>query len=232
MPKLRKILPRSKSHAPGVLLIEIFVGIFLSIVSLLSFAYTAQIILKKEGVSLDTAISQAVYTYRSPVLTDLMYGLSFLGGELVMIAAIIIVSILLLKSYKREALLLFILVLGGHILTGFLKALLQVPRPTLDPLYIEKLYSFPSGHSMNSFIFYCGLAYLTFHLTRNRRLSVLLSILAAILIFLIGFSRIYLGVHYPSDVIAGYIAGFWWLITIILIDKTVTFYKIRRIPNI
>lgn len=230
--KLQNVLPKSKAHAPKILFLEIVIGIILSLLSLLSFAYITEDILKKEGVNIDTAISQAVYTYRSPVLTDLMYSLSFLGGGFIMIATLIIMSILILKNYKREAMLLFILVLGGHLITGLIKYLLQVPRPTLAPLYIEKLYSFPSGHAMNSFIFYAGLAYLTFHLTRNRLLSILLSAVAVILIFLIGFSRIYLGVHFPSDVIAGFIAGFWWLVTVILIDKTLTFYKIRKLPKV
>ena len=81
---------------------------------------------------------------------------------------------------------------------------------------------------MNSFIFYCLLAYFVYHFTKNRTLSIWASIAALGLILLIGLSRVYLGVHYPSDVIAGYIAGLFVFVTAIVLDKTVLWLKLRR----
>jgi membrane-associated phospholipid phosphatase len=225
--QLKRILPDQKSKAPAVLITEIIIGAALCLLSFFFFIVITDEVLEKEGTSLDLVVSQAVYEFRSPVLNDLMYTISFFGGEFTLFAAVCIASYLLLKNYKREAIFLFLTISGGYAINLALKYLLKIPRPSIDPLYIERFYSFPSGHAMNSFIFYAALAYLTYHFTKQRILSVTTAIAASILIFLIGFSRIYLGVHYPSDVIAGFIAGFWWVITTILIDKTLVFYRSR-----
>lgn len=229
MPKLKKILPKSKGKAPLILLIEILIGLILSASSFLVFIYITEDVLEKEGVFIDTALSHAAYSLRSPVLTGIMHAVSFLGNEFIIITGGIIALFLIVKRHKREATFFFLTVFSGFLLNSLLKYLLKIPRPTIDPLYIEMFYSFPSGHAMNSFIFYGTLAYLTYHLTHNKKISLTVTFLSVILIFLIGFSRIYLGVHYPSDVIGGFLAGFWWLITVILIDKTLIFYKTRSV---
>jgi undecaprenyl-diphosphatase len=78
--------------------------------------------------------------------------------------------------------------------------------------------SFPSGHAFASLCFFGALALIITSQTKNRRLNITVWIIAVCLILIIGSSRIYLGVHYPSDIIAGYLAGFIWLSTIYLTD--------------
>ena len=93
-----------------------------------------------------------------------------------------------------------------------LKALFAHHRPTFpDSLLTLTSPSFPSGHAMASMIFYGLIVYLIAQRVRVWRWRVLAAISAAVLIILIGFSRIYLGVHYLSDVLGGYAAGFVWL---------------------
>jgi len=113
-------------------------------------------------------------------------------------------------------------------LNNLLKLILKVPRPDLDPLFFAKFYGFPSGHSMMSFIFYACLVYFSFKYLHNTKVKIAVLIASINIIILVGFSRIYLGVHNPTDVLGGFIAGFWWVTTAILIDKTRSFYRLYR----
>lgn len=219
-----------KFHMEAYLLIfvEVVVGAIVSTVSFLLFVKFAREVLEKEGVHVDTVISQAIYSLRTPYLTDVMRAVSFVGGELFFVVTFIIILGLFIKQHKRATVLFACATLGGQFLNLLIKFLLKVPRPTLDPIALASFYSFPSGHAMNSFIFFASLTYLVFHFTRKKRLSFFVVCISAFLVLLIGFSRVYLGVHNPTDIIAGYIAGFWWFITVILLDKTFHFYRLFK----
>ncbi len=104
-------------------------------------------------------------------------------------------------------------------LTLLLKELYHRVRPDFLPLAYETSYSFPSGHAMNSLIFYTCLSFFVLNHVKNKQLRMIFFVLSGILIFLIGISRIYLGVHYPSDVIGGYAAGFCWLTLVFSVAK-------------
>lgn len=227
--KLRNIFQfASSSQVSFFIFLEVICGIISGLASFILFIDIAEDVLKKEGIFIDTAIAQFVYSFRNPVLTTIMRFISFLGAEFIIFATVFITLFFLCNKHKREATLFFFMISMGFVLNTVIKYLLKIPRPDIDPLYIEKFYGFPSGHAMNSFIFYASLSYFMFHFTHNKKLSVALSCVSGILIILIGFSRIYLGVHYPSDVIAGFIVGFWWLVTTIVMDKTIIFYNLYR----
>ena len=108
-------------------------------------------------------------------------------------------------------------VAGSAALNHLLKGLFARPRPFFEhPLLVETSYSFPSGHAMESFVAYGMLAYLAVLLwLRSWETRVAVICGAALVVVLIGFSRMYLGVHYFSDVIAGYAAGGVWLSALI-----------------
>ena len=212
----------------SLIFVEIVLGMFVSIFSFLFFITFAEDVLEKEKIFMDTAIAHAIYALRTPELTSVMQVLSFLGGEFLVPATIVVTIFLFWKGYRREAALFSFAIIMGNFLNIIIKYLLKVPRPTIDPLTVESFYSFPSGHAMNSFIFYASISYLVFHFTRRKKISVLIAFLSGVIVFLIGLSRVYLGVHYRSDVLAGFVAGFWWFVTVILIDKTVLFYQVFK----
>ncbi len=215
-----------------LLLLEIVFGIALSVLSFYIFMKIRSEIFEKELTQFDTTVSFFFYALRRPWLTYIMLIISFMGDYFVVIASIITALLLFFKNHKRGAFLFFSIVIMSVIIDSLLKNLIQRPRPTFSPLIIEHSYSFPSGHSMNSFVFYSLLAYMVYHYTKNITLTFFAFLIADVIILLIGISRIYLGVHYPTDVIAGFVAGFWWFVTVMLIDRTLIFYNVWRQKNI
>ena len=127
---------------------------------------------------------------------------------------LIFITTILLIFIKNKLIKIYIvlnLAISG-ILNQILKNIVQRPRPTEFRLIDEKGYSFPSGHSMVSAAFYGFLIYLIFKNVKNKYLKWISIILLTILIILIGISRIYLGVHYTSDVLAGFLISISYLI--------------------
>ena len=100
-----------------------------------------------------------------------------------------------------------------------LKRILRRPRPTEFRIVEETGYSFPSGHSITSMVFYGYLVYLTYKYINNKKIKIPLIIFLILLIPTIGLSRIYLGVHYASDVLCGFLLGIIYLILFISISK-------------
>ena len=132
-------------------------------------------------------------------------------------------SILLLIMIKNKKTGLSIIVnLGLSALTNFIvKNIVQRPRPIDHRLISETGFSLPSGHSMVSMAFYGYLIYLTYKYIKNKKLKISLTIFLSLLIFLVGLSRIYLGVHYITDVLAGYLLGISYLIIYINVINNV-----------
>ena len=224
--RCKKVILHSKLLL--LLIIEVAVGVFSSI----SLAYFfLKILTKTSGpiVSfLDSQISNFIYGFRQPWLTSLMIFISDLGAEYSIVLSILIVIILIRKKHKREAFNFIIILIMGFLINYSLKGIIQRPRPDLSPLVTESYYSFPSGHAMNSTVFYLTLSFYFFHFTRKKKMSFWLTVLSLIMIGLIGLSRVYLGVHFPSDIAAGYIIGFWWFITAILISKTIDLFNVFK----
>jgi undecaprenyl-diphosphatase len=113
--------------------------------------------------------------------------------------------------HRKELILFAAVMAGSPILNYLLKVFFQRARPDLNRLIEIGGYSFPSGHAMNAFTFYGILTFLLWRHIPVRRGRTVLLLFSTILILAIGISRIYLGVHYPSDIIGGYLAGSFWL---------------------
>ncbi|MGF6950693.1 membrane-associated phospholipid phosphatase [Neobacillus sp. B4I6] len=114
---------------------------------------------------------------------------------------------------------------GSAILNGILKQFFQRVRPDFHRLIDIEGYSFPSGHAMNAFTVYGILSFLLWrHIPSRFGRGVLISV-SIIMILAIGISRIYLGVHYPSDIIGGYFASGFWITTAILFFQ---YYQEKR----
>lgn len=208
-----------RNKVGAIIFLEIVIGIFLSIVSLIIFADITKDVLQQETMVLDTSLSQMVYALRNPSLTQIMIFVSFLGADFILFSAGILTILLTWKKHKHEAILFVLLLTIGLLINILLKVIFQRPRPDFDPILdLSSSYSFPSGHAMNSFIFYAILSYFVYHFTHKKLLSILVAICSLALVLLIGFSRVYLGVHYPSDVVAGFIAGFFVFMTAIVLN--------------
>lgn len=126
-----------------------------------------------------------------------------------------LVMVLLFLRWTREAVRLVITLAGAGLLDTALKAAFHRPRPA--PFFDTPLpnsYSFPSGHALFALCFYCTLAALLAARVRSRAVRVTIWTVAVALIAAIGLSRIYLGVHYPSDVIAGYAVALVWVLAV------------------
>lgn len=140
------------------------------------------------------------------------------GGAVLTLLTTLVILFLLIAGKWQLALFVLAAVGGGQVVSTLLKFGIDRPRPDLVPhLMRETSLSFPSGHAMMSAVTYLTLGSLLARIVTQKRLKVFLLFIAVLLTFMIGVSRIYMGVHWPSDVLAGWCAGFtwamiWWLI--------------------
>ncbi len=179
---------------------------------LILFTWLSEEVFEGELQRVDMGVRMKVHEFFSPAATKFMQGMTFLGsiGFLAALFAVL-VAVWLLKGMKRPAAWLAIAVGGSVILDVSLKLTFHRLRPVPFVGEAPATYSFPSGHALSSFCFYGVLAGLVCARIENRALQGLIWGVAAALVFAIGLSRIYLGVHYPTDVLAGYIAAAAWV---------------------
>lgn len=142
-------------------------------------------------------------------LTPIVKIITHIGGAKI-VFVLTVVAIILIKGLKNK---LFLLtgIVGTAGLNVVLKHIIQRERPNINRLIPEKGYSFPSGHSMMSMAFYGMLIFLIFKYVKNTALKWTLIVILTILLSTIGITRIYLGVHYPSDVIGGFLVSLTYL---------------------
>lgn len=174
--------------------------------------------MEKDLIKLDALILDLAINNRSEEATEFFTIITWFGDRYVYI----IVSILFFAAFyfskgsKRETLLLGIVSISGFLANILLKWYFERPRPAGEQLTEAIFYSYPSGHSMSSVIFYGFLIYVAWHEKLNIIWKILLSLSLTGLILAIGISRMYLGVHYASDVLAGFLGGLFWLFLFIL----------------
>lgn len=155
----------------------------------------------------------------SDFMTPIAKFITNFGGAIFLIGLTVILFFAI--KNKKIGLSIFSNLVIVTVLNQLLKYILQRPRPTEYRIINESGYSFPSGHSMVSIAFYGYLIYLIYKYAKNKYVKWTSIILLSILIGLIGLSRIYLGVHYTSDVLAGFLISISYLITYItILDKT------------
>jgi len=154
-------------------------------------------------------------------LLDVARDLTRLGSSSVLVFVVASVVVYLLLK-RRFALMVFLLVStgGGVLACTMLKGVFGRTRPGVVPhLVTVHSASFPSGHSLLSAVVYLTLAAILSRITPDRTTKIYFVILATFLTVLIGLSRIYLGVHYPTDVVAGLLASFVWTASVMTLDK-------------
>jgi len=163
-------------------------------------------------------------------LEIMMRDFTALGGTAVTsLVTLSVVGYLLLRRQYNLVVLVVVTVVGSGILTQVLKSAYARPRPALVPGLMDVLdASFPSGHSSGAAAVYLTLGSLLARLQRRRVLEIYVLALAVALTLLVGISRVYLGVHYPSDVVAGWLLGALWAMFTLLVARS---WPIRRRPT-
>ncbi|MDQ0270476.1 phosphatase PAP2 family protein [Cytobacillus purgationiresistens] len=165
----------------------------------------------------DWEVISFIQSYISSRMTGIVNVITFFGSVKWFVFAVLFLLILLVMA-KKYALAVFVVFSSGAggLFNWFLKWIFQRDRPVFQPLIEVTGFSFPSGHSMGSFVFYGSLAFVLIHFVKKIAWRILICTLLFLVIATIGVSRIYLGVHYPSDVLAGFLSGAVWLMVNII----------------
>jgi membrane protein DedA with SNARE-associated domain/membrane-associated phospholipid phosphatase len=211
--------PRSISFLKARFDTTIFSGLTLSILTL-AFVYVLallagiveDLITSDPIVAADIRIANLFLLFRTGVLTNIFTWITLLGKSQV-ILVFIFISVALLWLWRKKYCIfpLFIAVTGSEAFTYLGKLAFHRPRPEMA-VYAEHSFSFPSGHATIAFAFYGFAAYLLMRFVKSWKRKVNIFFVTILLIIAIGFSRVYLGVHYISDVWSGYLVGAMWLI--------------------
>ena len=175
----------------------------------------------------DTKVTDYVISFRTPALTKYFMFVTDVGdlyGYLVVMGLFICISYFVFKRWKYVAQTALVLLLAA-ISNVILKRFIDRARPSIEHLVSVETLSYPSGHAMSAMAFYGFLIYLFTQFKMNRILKVVAILFFAFLLLSIGISRIYLGVHFPSDIAGGFIAGLIWVIFCILLFNVIELFK-------
>lgn len=198
----------------GISFLLLGLGLGVAALFLVIFTELAEQVMENEMRKFDGSIINYFKAIDHPYLDTAMILITELGSVWFLSAMSLVTLFVLWFKYKDKwGILFFLLAVGiGGLLTKMLKQLYERGRPSINPEIDAVGYSFPSGHSMGSLIFYGFIMYLIMRGNGSTFLKRFSIVLMGIVVLLIGSSRIYLGAHFPSDVLAGYIAGTIWLI--------------------
>ncbi|WP_028547457.1 phosphatase PAP2 family protein [Paenibacillus sp. UNC451MF] len=175
----------------------------------MGFGLVALLISDQSITAFDQTLISFIQGKESPVLTAIMKAFSFIGAGIPATVLTVLTSIFLYKvlGHRREVIFFLTILMSSWLLNELLKIMFHRARPTIHRIAEATGYSFPSGHSMAAFTLYGALSFLIWrHIPTAWGKGLFLAV-SAVMIGMIGMSRIYLGVHYPSDVIGGYFAS-------------------------
>jgi undecaprenyl-diphosphatase len=199
-----------------------------------AFSEVAQKVRAGTTQGFDDAVMHWMAAHQSKPVQTAMLELTSLGtGTVVGMIVFIAGMFLWLNQHKHSAILLIAATLGGMVLDNLLKIGFNRPRPKIFEWGTYAVSSsFPSGHAMSSVIVYGTVAYLAARLQQNVASRILTMAFAATMIVLICSSRVYLGVHYPSDVLAGVIVGLAWAGFCMAVLEAAQIYAKRNAPQL
>lgn len=212
----QKLLSPRKEQVISKLFLVVVAGFAIAGFALWLFAEIADEVLKQETDAFDTEILQTIANFHTPVLNKIMIGVTSLGDPTFLAWLSFAFAIFLLLQKRWGSFIITVITATGAILLNFwLKDIFARDRPELWERIIDVgFYSFPSGHAMISLVIYGFIGYWLASNFKSWRIPIIS--FTVLLIAAIGLSRLYLGVHWPTDVIAGYAAGIVWLISCIL----------------
>ncbi len=218
--------------APQIASRHLALGILCSIVFTLIFARLFDFVQDhgKQVTPFDRGILYFMYQHRTPFLTQAATVLAHMGSPPV-IASVALVSAIVgifWRKVRGAAWTMPIAIIGAGIIIQGVKLFIKRPRPSFfAPLLHESGFSFPSGHSLIAMVVYGLLGYFLMHLFQNFWVRLAVRILTVLIVVAIGVSRVYVGVHYPTDVLAGWVAGVPWLVACLALHEVLA----RRWPS-
>lgn len=165
------------------------------------------------AVNIDLSFANLLHTFRNPLLVKIFLWVTLLGNWRIVAATMLVVLALFWLWNKKNYIPAFLVSVGGGFITGAVfKYLWHRPRPLEVAVYIEKSWAFPSGHAVLAISLYGFLVYFFWKHFKKWKNKVNVLFLGFLVVISIGFSRLYLGVHYLSDIWAGYMVGIFWLV--------------------
>ncbi len=222
--------------APKIVLGHVAAGIIFSVLFTVIFVRLFDFVSDAghKIVPFDFLLLQWMYQHRAPVPNAIAVFLAHSGSPPVIVGIALAAALvgIVWRKVRGAAWTLPIAVLGAGIIIQSIKMFVQRPRPqavphSFQPLLHETGYSFPSGHSLIAMVVYGLLGYFVLHLFKNHLARFLVRVVTVLVVFFIGISRVYVGVHYPTDVLAGWTAGVPWLIACLGLHEVLA----RRWPS-
>lgn len=210
-----------------LLSVELLAVFAIFFIAMFAFIKIARMVFLTKNSHFDAKAFKYLGDHVSESNTEIMQGFSLLGAHYFLIPAnLLLIAYFLTKKRRWYSLKFPVIALGSLLLMFLLKAVFGRQRPLVPLLDQARGLSFPSGHAMMSFSFYGLLIIMVYNSTLSLPVkSLLISMLATCIVF-IGVSRVYLRVHYASDVAAGYTLGLMWLVlSVFILDKIETLSK-------
>jgi undecaprenyl-diphosphatase len=206
------------------------IGLLAAAVALSVFVLLGYQVRSGEPTAFDLTARAWVRSLETPELSAIMWSASVYGAPLRLSPlGLVAAAGFLLLGWRRGALLAVVTLVGAWLLDVGLKTLFARGRPEafFDYYPAPQSFSFPSGHALFAACFFGGIAVLLSHRLRGRLAQILVWVLALALIILIGVSRVYLGVHYPTDVLGGFAVGIVWVASVALGDRLAERRRLR-----
>lgn len=226
---LRKFFgKRMHENDKGLPYLITFIIAFVIVVGSINLFIELTETLKTETLSaIDSTITDYIISYRNPVLTSYFKFVTDVGdfhGYLMVLTIFLIISLSVFRRWKYVAQATLVLALAT-VSNMILKRFIDRARPGIEHMVSVETLSYPSGHAMSAMAFYGFLAFLMYKFKLHNAIKFTLIFLLVFLILSIGISRIYLGVHFPSDIAGGFIAGFIWVVFCVFIFDLIELFK-------
>jgi len=229
------MLFKSKKIAAALALlsVELIIVLVLFVLALICFVYITDDIVELNNTSFDQQVFASIKPYITKATTSVMVVISFFASQKFLLPANILLAawFLFIDKHRWYSIRVPVVSLGSFLVMSGLKLVFQRTRP-LDPVFeAARGFSYPSGHAMSAMTFYGLLIYIVWDKIENNTYKWALSILLLIIVLLIGFSRVYLRVHYASDVLAGFSLGIVWLVISLFTISKIEKYTQRQVTH-
>jgi membrane-associated phospholipid phosphatase len=220
--------------ALALLSLELLIVLVLFFISLAAFLFIANEIFLQNKTEFDTRVFDSLRPYVSDFTTSVMLSVTFLGTGEFMVPAnlVLLIYFLFIEKHRWYSIKIPVISLTSLGIMMGLKQLFNRARPDIPLLDVAHGLSFPSGHAFTSVTFYGLLAYIVWERVKSPALKWIVIGALLVLIHLIGFSRIYLRVHYASDVIAGFCVGWIWLVISLLVLRRLERFSHKKVDPV